>query len=478
MDPSSLSDLFFEDDDAIMRAATLVTTGLPPAGTNAITSAVVKRFIETSTGNNNTGDHTGPRSKRKMYNHDRAKDMVYEHYLGPDPLYGSQFKLQFRVSLSTFQHIFEQVMHSGNQFYVSEYNGTRASMEARLLLPLKALAYGVPSYAFMDYFHMSQTLADKCCEQFDQIMIELFGHEFLRFPTADDLTAIVDLHKAIHGVDGMFGSLDCSHTGWRSCPVAWQSSYHGHYGSPSIILEAVCDHHLFIWHFAYGFAGSLNDINVMNESPLIERFINGEFAELEKEANVVPYSLGTEEFDALYVLVDGIYPSFARFVRSMRQPITEPQKVFAKWQEACRKDIERCFGVLKAQWKFLAHPIQLRDLDKIAARVYCCLLLHNMNVTARVMGDCRTRYVPSFSKERDTTGPPMDPDDLATVLERAHTEEDTGNGDRTQIAEEFSLLAARAKRLQELDSSADHWRLHDALKAYVNDNDINNTFNK
>jgi hypothetical protein len=71
-------------------------------------------------------------------------------------------------------------------------------------------------------------------------------------------------------------------------------------------------------------------------------------------------------------------------------------------------------------------------------------------------------------------GPPTDPEDVAAVLELANTGEDMENAGQTQIVlvQEWSLLAACAKRLQELDSSTDHWRLHDALKAYVNDNQL------
>jgi hypothetical protein len=49
----------------------------------------------------------------------------------------------------------EDVMASGNPFYVNNGNHNHqlgASIKAKLLLPLKCLAYGVPSHCFMDYF--------------------------------------------------------------------------------------------------------------------------------------------------------------------------------------------------------------------------------------------------------------------------------------------------------------------------------------
>jgi hypothetical protein len=44
--------------------------------------------------------------------------------------------------------------------------------------------------------------------------------EFLRLPTATDLKNIVKLHKSVHIVDGMIGSLDCTPTFWKNCPKA------------------------------------------------------------------------------------------------------------------------------------------------------------------------------------------------------------------------------------------------------------------
>jgi hypothetical protein len=68
-------------------------------------------------------------------------------------------------------------------------------------------------------------------------MSDYFGDEFMRLPTADDLKGLVALHKEMHGVPGMFGSLDCMHTTtyWKNCPVAWQQSFKGNARGPTTI---------------------------------------------------------------------------------------------------------------------------------------------------------------------------------------------------------------------------------------------------
>jgi hypothetical protein len=103
---------------------------------------------------------------------------------------------------------------------------------------------------------------------------------------------------------------------------------------------------------------------VLRESPLFEKFVNGQFESLERDAAVTPFTIGTQEFESLLLFVDGIY---SRFVRGIKTPITLRHQVFRKWQEAARKDVERCFGVLKGQWQFLARPTLTIDLDILSA---------------------------------------------------------------------------------------------------------------
>ena len=47
-----------------------------------------------------------------------------------------------------------------------------------------------------------------------------------------------------------------------------------------------------------------------------------------------------------YYLTDGIYPYYPTFAKLIRLPRSEPNKLFAKYQEGCRKNIERAFEVL------------------------------------------------------------------------------------------------------------------------------------
>ena len=98
-----------------------------------------------------------PRKKRAKFNHDEALYCIKRDYLGPVPLFkDKQFDIFFRISRSRFQRLMEDVGASGHPFYMPSVNPNGravASLEARLLLPLKTLAYGVAPHCFSDYFY-------------------------------------------------------------------------------------------------------------------------------------------------------------------------------------------------------------------------------------------------------------------------------------------------------------------------------------
>ena len=420
-----------------------------------------------------------PRKTRTKYRHSEALRCIKRDYLGIQgdsltPLFnGREFDTMFQISRSRFQRMLQDFGNSGDLFYLDVkdcFGHETASLEARLLLPLKSIAFGVPPHTFRDYFQMSRTLARDCCTNFNRKIKDLYLEEYLRVPTKDDLVSILKLHRSVHnGVNGIFGSLDCMHTFWKNCPVAWQGSYKGAKKKPSIVLEAIADHHLWFWHASYGYAGTLNDLNILHLSPLFRKFVDGTFEELEEK--VVPFSIGQEVFNKVFILVDGIYPRYSRFVKAFKEPITKKEKEFTGFQEAARKDIERAFGVLQGKFQILARPITLMDLTLIGELVACCLILHNMCVSDRVMDqDVYARYNPAFKVQLEGEETVDYPDKLPDECIRFT--EDALEGIQSRISinnadssvRQLLLQKARWKELQALE---DYKRLQDAIMDYL-----------
>jgi hypothetical protein len=149
--------------------------------------------------------------------------------------------------------------------------------------------------------------------------------------------------------------------------------------------------------------GSHNDINVLDTLPLFANLLNGRGPKCEYKINGNDYHKG-------YCLADGIYPDWAKFVKTISQPLGAEQRHFVKMQEARRKDVERAFGVLQARFAIVSRPAQgwkHHNLNKI---MKACIILHNMIVEDEcntyleyVYDNAPTAVIPPIKITRDGT---------------------------------------------------------------------------
>jgi hypothetical protein len=51
---------------------------------------------------------------------------------------------------------------------------------------------------------------------------------------------------------------------------------------------------------------------------------------------LVSFKINNEEFKKSFILVDGIYPKYSRFVTPKSEPVLEEERKYTAWQEAGR----------------------------------------------------------------------------------------------------------------------------------------------
>uniref|UniRef100_A0A0D3CIB6 DDE Tnp4 domain-containing protein n=1 Tax=Brassica oleracea var. oleracea TaxID=109376 RepID=A0A0D3CIB6_BRAOL len=237
---------------------------------------------------------------------------------------------------------------------------------------IRVLAYGSAVDAVDEYLRLGGSTTRLCVENFVEAIINLFGDEYLRRPTPADLQRLLHVGE-YRGFPGMIGSIDCIHWEWKNCPTAWKGKYSRGSGKPTIVLEAVASYDLWIWHAFFGPPGTLNDINVLDRSPVFDDIING-------QAPRVNFSVNGRVYRLAYYLTDGIYPKCATFIQSISRPQGPKAVLFAQRQEATRKDVERAFGVLQARFAIIKNPALSWDKVKIEKIMRACIILHNMIV--------------------------------------------------------------------------------------------------
>ncbi|KAL9450006.1 hypothetical protein AB3S75_011859 [Citrus x aurantiifolia] len=118
-------------------------------------------------------------------------------------------------------------------------------------------------------------------------------------PNANNVARLLHVGKE-RGFPGMLDSLDCKHWKWKNCPTAWAGQYAGRNGTPTIILEAVADYDIWIWHVHFSLPGSNNDINMSETSHL--------FANLASSiTHLAHYVIKGNKYNMSYYLANGIY---------------------------------------------------------------------------------------------------------------------------------------------------------------------------
>jgi hypothetical protein len=77
---------------------------------------------------------------------------------------------------------------------------------------------------------------------------------------------------------------------WRNCPIAWQGDFGDRDEKKSIILKAIANQNLYIWHILFGLLGSNNEVNVLDRSSLVHNMLTGVANNVSFEVNDKEYS--------------------------------------------------------------------------------------------------------------------------------------------------------------------------------------------
>ena len=147
-------------------------------------------------------------------------------------------------------------------------NGQGLTPLQKYTAAIRQLANGSAADHLDESLKIGETTSMEAMKNFVEGVIAVFGGRYLRRPTVQDAERLLKIGEK-RGFSGMFGSIDCMHWHWEMCPTAWKGQFtRGDQKVPTIILEAVASHDLWIWHAFFGVAGSNNDINVLNQSTI------------------------------------------------------------------------------------------------------------------------------------------------------------------------------------------------------------------
>ena len=337
-----------------------------------------------------------PRKKRRFIerNREMGHERLFNDYFSDNPVYPPNiFRRRFRMQKHLFLRLVDTISARDPYFQQRPNGSGRLGFSAlqKCTAALRVLAYATSSDSVDEYMRMSETVVKDCVTHFVEGVISNFGEEYLRKPNEQDVARLLEVGN-MRGSPGMMGSIDCMHWEWKNCPTAWAGQFAGRNGKTTIILEAVASHDLWIWHAFFGTPGTCNDINVLQRSPVFNEVLQGRAPKVSFNVNGHDYNMG-------YYLTDGIYPQWATFVKSITTPQIYKHKLFAKYQESVRKDVERTFGVLQARFPFIKRPCLLWSKELMGKILMACIIMHNM-----IVEDERDTYLNQYETTYHQTG--------------------------------------------------------------------------
>ena len=342
------------------------------------------------------------------------------------PIYDDRdFETRFRVPRSVFRRVYQAV--KDEPFFQQRINATgrlQAHPLQKVVAAFRVIAYGEAADRADEYVRLSRSTVAQATKLLLEFIVQRWGPTYLRRPNNLELKKMME-RNAERGFPGCMGSLDCTHWEWHQCPTGMAGAYQSRKGSRGVVVEAVCDEDLWIWHLLVGAPGSLNDTNVMNQSPHYLDVTAGRWPPRD-----VPFSINGTTRTLPYYLVDGIYPRYAFLVSPHPMPLTDEAKTFNRLQEAIRKDVERLFGVLTKRFHIALHPGRCRSVKQLIMTYKAVCILHNMCVEAR-RGTflSRRRHARGNNGGGSAGGEGEGPAGEAAAAAGGHGAQDGGSGD-------------------------------------------------
>lgn len=90
-------------------------------------------------------------------------------------------------------------------------------------------------------------------------------------PTENDIARLLRVGQEKKSMNVGLYRLYVLCTNQKNRSAAWESMQHGHVREPTVILEAIASHDLWIWHAFFGLPRSYNHIIVLQQTMLFEK---------------------------------------------------------------------------------------------------------------------------------------------------------------------------------------------------------------
>ena len=275
-----------------------------------------------------------------------VKDSLYDE---------ASFERRFECPRSVVPKLLVGVM--GHELFVQKVNRETGELDIRprlrFVVVMCILKYGNSADYLDEHLYVSQSSLTSSLKYFCIFVIEKIGADYLnRNPTVEEKSQETTLMGS-KGFPSYFALWNCTYFVWKMCPTRLTGQYKGKEKGKNIVLEVICNPHIYMFYFHWGEVGSLNDLSILERSNIVGSILNQTF-----ETRVEPYIINGTRQDWVYFLVDGIHPPMSIFTKTIADLKKNQEHRYLKYHEYARKGIKYFFGELVSKFEILGQPFR------------------------------------------------------------------------------------------------------------------------
>ena len=281
---------------------------------------------------------------------------------------GEEWKKNLRMTKEDFLHLVDQLRID----IQPDENAIRDSLppEKKVAITLYYLkdqgSYLMTCNAFgVGKSTLSSVIKDVC-----RAINRRVGPNYLKLPTTnEEMSNLIEAFHKKFGLPQVFGCVDGTHIPIRQ-PTENPQDYFCYKMKYSLNCQAVCDHKGRFLNVEIKWPGSVHDARVFSNSDINCMFQKKLIPMMLKE--LLP---GEDEVPPV-ILADPAYPLLPNVMKEHACCTKNEEVIFNEMLRSARNQIECAFGRLKARWRILTRPMDIK-LDDLPTVIYACFVLHN-----------------------------------------------------------------------------------------------------
>jgi hypothetical protein len=290
---------------------------------------------------------------------------------------GKLFRFRFRLPFKLFTFLVDAC--KAHRVFGSETTASGSDalpVELKVLGALRTLGRATLHDDVAEMSGADKETHRKAFLIFIRFVADKLAEEWIQVPAGEELDQVVKEYTLM-GFPGAVGSMDATHIHWMHCPAGANNLHTGKEGFPTRVFNVAVTHSGKIFSVTPGQPGARNDKTIVRFDALMNNMrFNGLFKDL--TFKLCDQNGATTTYQGGYLISDNGYHHWKEFVCPVKVS-ADPEIVrWSRWLESVRKDVECCFGRLKARFTCLRNPIMLKRETDIDALFITCCILHNM----------------------------------------------------------------------------------------------------